>query len=120
MIVRNVDRGTVLATAAVEARSLYRRAWGLLGHTSLAPGEGLIIVPCASIHSFFMRFPFDAVFFDRGGRVRHLIEGMPAWRLSRPVWGARGVIELPAGTVAATGTQRGDRLEIGPGSGPIG
>lgn len=110
MIVRNATRGTTLATAVTEARSLIARGIGLLGREGLAPGEGLLIAPCQSIHSCFMRFRFDAVFFDRDRRVRHLIEAMPPWRFSRHVWRARGVIELPAGTVAATGTRRGDQL----------
>ena len=112
MIVRNLTRSTILATAAHEAGSLWARGIGLLGRSGLGPGEALIIAPCQSIHSCFMRFPFDAVFYDRDGRVRHLIEAMPAWRFSRPVWRARGVIELPAGTIDATSTRLGDQIEI--------
>ena len=110
MLVRNLTRQTILATTAQEARGLFGRGLGLIGRGRLAPGEGLIIVPCQSITSCFMRFPFDAIFFDREGTVRHLIEAMPAWRVSRFVWQAHGVLELPAGTIAATGTQPGDRL----------
>lgn len=114
MIVRNLTRGTVLATSADEARGFWRRGVGLLGRSGLEPGAGLIIAPCRGIHSWFMRFPFDAVFFDRDRIVRHQIPAMPAWRFSRIVGAAQGVIELPAGTLAATGTDLGDRLTFEP------
>ncbi len=117
MIVCNLTRGTTLATSATEARGLIGWGVGLLGRRELPPGEGLLIVPCQSIHSCLMRFRFDAVFFDRDRRVRHLIEAMPPWRLSRHVWRARGVLELPAGTITVTGTERGDQLAITRGNG---
>jgi uncharacterized membrane protein (UPF0127 family) len=88
------------------------RFFGLMGKPGLAKGKGIWFVPCNSIHSFFMRFEFDAIFVDRDGVVLHLIESMPAWRLSPLVRKCRAVIELPAGTIQATGTQLGDTLQI--------
>lgn len=106
----NLTRNAVLATDAREAHSFWERGRGLLGRRGLAPGEGLIIAPCQSIHSWFMWFRFDAIFFDRDRTVCHLMANLGPWRISRFVWRAAGVIELPAGTIAATGTQPGDRL----------
>jgi uncharacterized membrane protein (UPF0127 family) len=81
-----------------------------MGRAGLAPGEGLHILPCNGIHSFFMRFPFDAVFVDRELKVVHCLEAMPPWRASSIYREAHSVVELPAGTVAATGTRPGDVL----------
>src|SRR5437667_363339 len=39
---------------------------GLLGRDRLEPGEGLLLRPASAVHTFFMRFPIDAVFLDRG------------------------------------------------------
>jgi uncharacterized membrane protein (UPF0127 family) len=65
----------------------------------------------------FMRFAIDAVFVGRpegedGARpVLSVHQHLPAWRGLVPlVRGAHGVLELPAGTIAATGTMVGDRL----------
>jgi uncharacterized membrane protein (UPF0127 family) len=102
-----VTRGRVAAT-------FWSRGKGLLGTTALEPGEGLLITPCHSIHSVGMRYRFDAIFVDRAGRARHLIHAMKPNRLSRHVFGAHGVLELPAGTIAATGTQPGDWLRLAP------
>ncbi len=91
---------------------MWARTKGLLGTNSLEPGDGLLIEPCNSIHSFWMRYPFDAVFINREGIVLHTISRMKPFRLSKHVFGARAVLELPAGTIEATGTRRGDRVRI--------
>ncbi len=94
------------------APTFWAKGRGLLGRGSLPPGEGLFIAPCNSIHSFFMQFRFDAVFVDREWRVVHLIKGMPAFRVSRIVRRAHGVVELPEGMIEATGTGLGDDLSF--------
>jgi len=83
---------------------------GLLGRDGMEAGEGLYIRPCSSIHSFFMKFLFDAAFVDGDGKVLHVIRAMKPWRISRIVVGAVGVVELPAGVLE--GTVVGDRLEF--------
>lgn len=107
---RNHRTGALLAERLVVAVSFWAKGWGLLGRSGLDPGEGLFIAPCNSIHSFFMRFAFDAVFVDRSWRVVHLMRAMPPWRISPIVRGAHGVVELPLGVVEATGTAVGDQL----------
>jgi uncharacterized protein len=108
--VMNQTKGKLLADRAWEAARLSERLRGLLGRAGLEPGEGIWIRPCTSIHSLFMRFRFDALFIDRAGLALHLIHAMRPWRLSRIVPRAAGVIELPAGVLAASGTGRGDRI----------
>lgn len=67
----------------------------------MPPSSALWIEPCNSIHMFFMRFPIDAVFLDRQGRVKRVLRELKPWRVSPLVFGARTVVELPAGTVDA-------------------
>jgi uncharacterized membrane protein (UPF0127 family) len=88
-----------------------KRRTGLLKHERLEPGEGLWIVPCESVHTFFMRFPIDLVYLDKKRKVRKVRKAVPAWRLSACL-SAHSILELPAGTIEATGTQTGDILEI--------
>ena len=40
------------------------------------------------------------------------MHAMRPWRVSRMVWKAEGVVELPAGMAAASDTQPGDPLEF--------
>lgn len=58
----------------------------------------------------FMRFPIDAVFVDRSRRVVRARADLRPWTLAAAARGADEVIELPAGTIARTGTQAGDEL----------
>jgi len=68
----------------------------------------------------FMRFPIDVVFVSPprdGPSGRRLVlsirRALPPWR--GVVWrvgGAKGVLELPTGTIEATGTAVGDEIAI--------
>jgi hypothetical protein len=111
MRVLNVTRQTYLATRMEVADSGPKRNKGLLGRESLAPGEGLWIVPCEAVHTFAMRFPIDLVYLDRNRRVKKLRNAVPPWRLSGCLT-AHSIIELPPGTISETQTQRGDTLEF--------
>ncbi|MHB1007159.1 MAG: DUF192 domain-containing protein [Chloroflexota bacterium] len=110
--VTNESRGAVLAESCGVARSYWARLRGLLFRPPLAEGEGLLIAPCNSVHTFMMGFPIDVIFVDKERRVVHLISSMPPQRASRIVRKARDVIELPAGTAARTGTTVGDVLAL--------
>jgi uncharacterized protein len=111
--VLNATRSTVLATHLEVAHSAKKRKKGLLGRDGLAPGEGLWIVPCESVHTFSMRFPIDLIYLDRENRVRKVRDSVGAWRISACLT-AHSVLELPAGTVRNTATRRGDVLEFMP------
>lgn len=108
----NETRGTVLADAGRVANTLVARTVGLLNRRSLDPGEGLLIVPCSSIHMFFMRFAIDAVYVNRAGEVVGVDEHLAPWRIGRFYKRVRWVLELPAGTAARCGTRPGDRLRV--------
>jgi uncharacterized membrane protein (UPF0127 family) len=108
--VTNAERGTVLADRAKRARHLVARTRGLMGAARLPPGQALLLEGDNAIHTCFMGFPIDVAFLDRHGTVVHLIHQLPPWRVSRIVWQARSVLELPTGVLARTGTGVGDRL----------
>jgi uncharacterized membrane protein (UPF0127 family) len=111
VLVRNQTRETVLAQAAEMADTSAKRRTGLLKHSRLEPGEGLWIVPCESVHTFFMKFPIDLVYLDKRKKVKKVRHAVPAWRLSACL-SAHSVLELPAGTIRETGTQPGDELTV--------
>ena len=90
--------------------SASRRA-GLLKHQSLGTGTGLWLVPCESIHMFFMKFAIDVVFVDRKHRVRKLVKNLRPWRMSMCL-AAHSVVELPVGVIRESATEKGDQLEF--------
>jgi hypothetical protein len=111
LTVANLTRGTVLATCLEVADSGPKRSSGLLGRKTLAPGGGLWIIPCESVHTFFMQFSIDLVYLDRENTVKKIRGNVPPWRLSACL-SAHSILELPAGTIGATQTQPGDTLEF--------
>ena len=117
--VQNLTRKVELADRAEVADTSAKRRTGLLKHTGLEPGEGLWIVPCESVHSFFMKFTIDVLYLDRKHRVKKLRPEMGPWRVSACLT-AHSVLELPAGTIVRTGTKTGDQLEIKTLSSPAG
>ena len=120
LVARNATRGTVLAHSLESGDSLWAKFMGLMGRPSLAPGAGLWLPESNGIHMMFMRFPIDAVFVGRpgAGGLRPVVSvhrGLRAWRGLVPlVRAAHGVLELPVGTIDASGTVVGDQVDIVP------
>ena len=100
----------MLATDCDVADSFFKRAFGLIPRTELAIGEGLRLTRTSSITMWFMRFAIDVLFVDKEGRVVKISERLRPWTVA--VWALQSseVLELPAGTAKATGTQVGDEL----------
>ncbi len=109
--VRNLTKNTILADRADIANSSATRKKGLLKHTGLAEGEGLWIVPCEGVHSFFMRFAIDVVFIDKKRVVTKVRSPMVKSRIALSIR-AHSTIELPVGTIQKSRTAVGDQLEL--------
>lgn len=114
MRIRNVSRGTELASEARAARGLWSRSVGLLGRSSLRPGEALVLEPCSSIHTAFMRFAIDVLYVEQSGRVAKTVPSLKPFRMSGALRNARTVVELPSGLIARTNTAVGDHLVFEP------
>lgn len=89
------------------------RLRGLLGKKELPAGEGILLRPCASVHTMFMRFPIDVVFCDRDLRVVGVAPEVPRWRM-RSRRGAKIAIELAAGEATRRGVEPGALLRLVP------
>lgn len=103
------ENGRVVCERCERAETLASRTRGLLGRSSLGPGEGLLISRTSSIHTFFMRFPIDVVFLDRKLRVRSIAREVAAFRIALRL-GPGHVLELAAGEAARVGIEKGSRL----------
>jgi uncharacterized protein len=118
MAARNLAKSTMLASDVEVASGLWGKFKGLMGRATLPEGSALWLPDSNGIHMMFMRFAIDAVFLGRvdvdGTRpVVAVHERLPAWRGLVPlVRNAHGVLELPVGTIEATGTAVGDRIAL--------
>lgn len=104
-------RGTVVAEHAQLAGTSSERTRGLLGRTTLPPGEGLWIVPCESVHTFGMQFAIDLIYLDRKNRIRKICRGVKPWRISVCLV-AHSILELPTGAAMKSEARVGDQIEL--------
>ncbi|MCB0340603.1 MAG: DUF192 domain-containing protein [Pseudobdellovibrionaceae bacterium] len=109
----NQTRNNTICENVIEATSLFDRARGLLGYQSLTSDSTMWIAKCNSIHTWFMKFPIDVVFVDRGLVVKKVITNLRPWRITFPVWSADSVFEFNAGIAKNQNIQPGDQLYVG-------
>lgn len=112
MRVVNKSKHTILSENVTIADTIFKRIRGLLGRKCFLSGEALIIKPCKSVHTFFMRFPIDVLFIDKHGRVIKAVSNLKPFRFTSTFLNATFCIELPGGIIQATGTSRGDFLSL--------
>jgi uncharacterized membrane protein (UPF0127 family) len=105
------EGGRVVCARCELADGPVSRARGLLGRAGLAQGEGVLLKPTFSIHTFFMRFSIDVVFLDRDGAVVDVVRRLRPWRAATRLR-ARAVLELAAGEADRVRLRVGERLQL--------
>jgi len=88
----------------------WRRARGLIGAASLSTDHGLVLVPCRAMHTWFMRFALDIIFFSREGRVVRMAAQVKPFRMVWGGWPAWGVMEMQSGWFPWAHLKEGDQL----------
>jgi uncharacterized membrane protein (UPF0127 family) len=112
LIATNLDTGALVADNVAVADTRATRAVGLLSRSGLNPGEALWIVPSRGVHTWWMRFTIDVLALNERGVVVDRVTGLKPWRIRLPRRGTAGVLELPEGCIAATGTELGHRIQL--------
>jgi len=100
---------TTILESVWKTDSVFERCRGLLGRPSPAAGEGMLIAPCASIHTFFMRFPIDALFLNHQGTILKVCPSLQPFRMALCP-GAAAVLEIRAWFAQSSGLNVGDQL----------
>ena len=90
------EDGRIVTERVKLADTWPRRMAGLLGRSSVGHDEGVVLRPAFSIHTFFMRFPIDAVFLDYDLVVLRIASPLRPFRTAS-CRGAREVVEIRAG-----------------------
>jgi uncharacterized protein len=112
LIATNRSNGVVVADRVAVADTRATRRAGLLARRGLEPGEALWIVPSRGVHTWGMRFAIDVLALDEEGNVIDCVSNLRPWRVRLPRRGTAGVLELPAGTLAASHTDMGHRIVL--------
>jgi len=110
--VENTTRAALIGDRIELAHSSMRRLFGLLGRRGLSAGGGLWISPSSGIHTMGMAFPIDVIGLDRNRNIVKLWNSLRPFRLTSISFKMKSVLELPAGTILASGAQLGDTLQI--------
>lgn len=112
----NETRQSIIGGQIHLADTVLARMRGFLLRRRPEAGEGIFLNPCKGVHMYWMRFPLDVLFVDRHGTVLAVHENLQPGRRTPVYRAAQCAIEVPAGTVAASGTRAGDRLSWRPGT----
>lgn len=102
--------GSRVVLRVMRTTNPWDRLRGLLGRPRLQAGEGLLITPCASVHTLGMGYPLDLVFLDADGRVRKLVSNLAPLRMAASP-GAAMTLELAGGALRQMNVQVGEVLE---------
>lgn len=108
----NLTRQRFLTGTGNVAARPWARMRGLIGHSPLEPGEGLLLLGTKGIHTIGMRFAIDVLFLDEDGRAIHIIQTLEPFQISPLIGNSAMVLELPAGILRETGTELGDWIEV--------
>ena len=103
--------GRVIVPRLRLATTFWQRFRGLQFCSPLAADEGLLLLPCRSIHTHWMRFSIDVAMIDRNGLVLKIRPAVSPWCAVAGPPGTRAIVETPAGRIA-TLAAAGDRLVV--------
>ena len=97
MRVRLISKNGIIMDDVEKADRFWNRLMGLMGRNIGPEYEGMILINCGSIHTFFMRSFIDAVYLSKDYTVIGY-ETIKPWRIGKLVRGTKHVIELPEGS----------------------
>ncbi|NTZ88888.1 DUF192 domain-containing protein [Burkholderia metallica] len=93
------------------AERWHQRTRGLLGRRMLDKSEGMLIIPCRSVHTIGMTYAIDVVFLDS---LNTVVSARIALDPCRCAMDSRAcaVLELAPGTIARLGIGVGDTVAM--------
>lgn len=93
------------------ANTIFSRVKGLMFSDEMGGFDGMLIDPCNSIHTFFMRFKIDVLFLNRENQILKIYRNLSPWRMTMIYLKAKRVLELEGGKLSAN-VREGDYLEL--------
>jgi uncharacterized protein len=92
----DLETGRTIVEALELADGYWSRLVGWQLRRPPASGRGLLLVPCASVHTCLLRFALDLVMFDSTGRVLAVRRGVRPWRVVFAPRNTHAVLEMIA------------------------
>ena len=88
------------------------RLVGLLRFNRLDNNTGLLLVPCGSIHTMWMRFSIDVLFLDKEHKVLKIEENVRPFRFRMAPSGTWAVLELAAFNAKRLGFHVNESIQL--------
>lgn len=107
-----VSHNNQLISSNIEvASTMASRMIGLMFRKAPKNSDGLLLHPCNSIHTFFMRYSLDVVFLSKKNEVIKVIRNLKPWRMTFIYFKANKTLELPSGKLPLE-VKEGDLMEV--------
>ncbi len=85
------------------------RMKGLLGTKNLNQRNGLLIHPCNSVHTFFMKYDIDVIYLDKNNVIKKIVPHLKPWKFSL-CFISKTTLELAAGVAEVLNLKIGQKL----------
>ena len=112
MNIYNSSQNNLIAADVRVARNFFSRSIGLISKKILSDNEALIIKPCCSIHTLFMKFDIDVLFVNNKNEIIALYERVKPWRILPIHWNSSYVIELAPGSISNKNIKKDDLFKM--------
>lgn len=99
-LVTKTNEKILIAKRLAVANTFFSRLFGLMGKKMFVKNCALLLSPCNSVHTFFMKFPIDVVYLDKDMNIVKVVKKMQPWKINFGGRRAKYVMELPAGTIS--------------------
>lgn len=109
-IVINKRTGKIVAERVLRAGSFWLRLRGIIGRGHLGEGEGIWLIPCKQVHTFWVRFPLSIWVLDKDTRLITLFDNLQPWTISPYTKLGCSILEFPSGWGAKSEIEIGDVL----------
>jgi len=87
------DTGERLVNVVQVANSFWSRFVGLQFRKSMPAGHGILLVPCSSLHTMWVRFPIDVFLISIAGAIVEIRRNVRPWRVVFPRNKTHAVLE---------------------------
>lgn len=91
----DAESGATIVSKLQLATTFWQRFRGLQFRPPLGQDQGLLLMPCSSIHTHWMHFSIDVAMFDRRGVVLALHTNVRPWRMLAGPRNTKAVLEVP-------------------------
>lgn len=112
MKVINQTSGEEVASSVKMATTFLQRLAGWIPLDNIETGQGLLLKPCTSIHTFMMKSSIDVLYLNEECYVVGMEEELPPNKLGKRFRDTAQVLELAPGTLSRCKVNLHDRLVI--------